>query len=149
MNELLAAVAHEVAALGVPTEVVLDAFPEDDRAAYVIVPHEYFACVDAALHPTREQLARTIAFCIEQPGRGGSGSARLTRAAPAPRSRSIRMPCGSSAARGSAPSTSGSATRSTGSLAREGRATRPWMSSTWVPVGDRRLRALALHAVTL
>ena len=68
MNELLAAVAHEVAALGMRTEVVLDEFPEDGARAYVVIPHEYFACVDEELHPTSEQLGRTIAFCTEQPG---------------------------------------------------------------------------------
>ncbi len=68
MNELLAAVAHEVAALGMPTEVVLDAFPEDGSGRVRRVPHEYFACVDEELHPTSEQLGRTIAFCTEQPG---------------------------------------------------------------------------------
>jgi hypothetical protein len=68
MNELLASVAHEVAALGIRTEAVLDEFPEDGRRAYVVVPHEYFACVEPDLHPTKEQLGRTIAFCTEQPG---------------------------------------------------------------------------------
>ncbi len=67
MNELLAAVAHEVAELGMRTEVALDAFPEDG-SSYVVIPHEYFACVDESLHPSKEQLGRTIAFCTEQPG---------------------------------------------------------------------------------
>jgi len=68
MNELLAAVAHEVAATGMRTEVTFDAFPEDRSLAYVVIPHEYFACVDEGLHPSKAQLGRTIAFCTEQPG---------------------------------------------------------------------------------
>ena len=38
MNELLATVAHEVAELGIRTEIALDAFPEDG-SAYVVIPH--------------------------------------------------------------------------------------------------------------
>jgi len=68
MNELLEAVAYEVAQLGLRTELVLDEFPDDGPRAYVIVPHEYFACVDEGVHPSGEQLGRTIAFCTEQPG---------------------------------------------------------------------------------
>jgi hypothetical protein len=68
MNELLEAVAYEVGALGVRTEVVRDAFPEEEGLTYVIVPHEYFACAPAGSHPTSAQLARTIGFCTEQPG---------------------------------------------------------------------------------
>jgi len=67
MNELLAAVAHEVEAAGVRTEVVVDAAPVGDSYVYVLIPHEYFACVHDELHPTKAQLARTIAFCTEQP----------------------------------------------------------------------------------
>jgi len=67
MNELLAAVAHEVEAAGVRTEVVVDTAPVGDSHVYVLIPHEYFACVRDELHPTRAQLARTIAFCTEQP----------------------------------------------------------------------------------
>jgi Glycosyl transferase family 2/Glycosyl transferases group 1 len=68
MNELLGAVAHEVAAAGMRTEVVLDTPPLDDSRVYVLVPHEYFATVPEERHPTDGQLARTIAFCTEQPG---------------------------------------------------------------------------------
>jgi hypothetical protein len=69
MNELLAAVAHEVAALGVPSEVVLDEPTADDSCVYVLIPHEYYATVrPKELHPSRAQLGRTIAFCTEQPG---------------------------------------------------------------------------------
>ncbi len=68
MNELLAAIAHEVEAAGMPTELALDALPEDSSCVYVLIPHEYYACVREELHPTRAQLGRTIAFCTEQPG---------------------------------------------------------------------------------
>jgi hypothetical protein len=68
MNELLETVAYEVSAAGLRTEVVLDEFPPEGGRAYVVIPHEYFACVEPEHHPTREQLGRTIAFCTEQPG---------------------------------------------------------------------------------
>ena len=68
MNELLSAVAHEVEAAGLPTEFVVDAPPSDGSRVFVFVPHEYFATVGKELHPTRQQLARTIALCTEQPG---------------------------------------------------------------------------------
>jgi len=68
MNELLTAVAHEVDAAGMPTELAFDALPEDDGRVYVLIPHEYYACVREELWPARRQLGRTIAFCTEQPG---------------------------------------------------------------------------------
>ncbi len=69
MNELLAAVAHAVRAEGVEAEVTADAFPPADQSTiYVVIPHEYFVCAPPAGHPTSDQLARTIAFCVEQPG---------------------------------------------------------------------------------
>ena len=68
MNELLAAVAHEVELAGMPTELAFDALPEDGSYVYVLIPHEYYECVREELHPTRAQLGRTIAFCTEQPG---------------------------------------------------------------------------------
>ena len=68
MNELLAAVAHEVEAAGMPTELALDSLPECDGRAYVLVPHEYYECVRDEHWPTRAQLARTVALCTEQPG---------------------------------------------------------------------------------
>ena len=68
MNELLAAVAHEVEAAGMPTELAFDTLPEDGSRVYVLVPHEYYVCVREEHHPTRAQLGRTIAFCTEQPG---------------------------------------------------------------------------------
>jgi hypothetical protein len=68
MNELLAAVAHEVDAAGMPTALAFDTLPEGDGRAYVLIPHEYYACVREELWPTRRQLGRTIAFCTEQPG---------------------------------------------------------------------------------
>ena len=37
MNELLEAVAHEVWALGMKTEIVLDAFPDLDSRVYVLI----------------------------------------------------------------------------------------------------------------
>jgi len=76
MNELLSAVAHSVRGEGVDASVVMDTFtpPRDatahveDSTVYVIVPHEYFLLAPPAGHPTRGQLARTISFCVEQPG---------------------------------------------------------------------------------
>ncbi|MGI8430047.1 MAG: glycosyltransferase [Solirubrobacteraceae bacterium] len=76
MNELLSAVAHAVRAEGVQTAMVMDTFsPPDDAnvcvdgsTVYVVIPHEYFLLTPSAGHPTRAQLARTISFCVEQPG---------------------------------------------------------------------------------
>jgi Glycosyl transferase family 2/Glycosyl transferases group 1 len=68
MNELLAAVAHEAGALGVEAELVLDRFPDGRETAYVVIPHEYFATVPESRHPSDDQLRRTVAFCVEQPG---------------------------------------------------------------------------------
>ncbi len=51
MNELLAAVAHEVEAAGMPTELAFDELPEGDSRVYVLIPHEYYACVRDELHP--------------------------------------------------------------------------------------------------
>ena len=68
MNELLAAVAHEVEEAGMPTELAFDSLPEGEGRAYVLIPHEYYECVRDEHWPTRAQLARTIAFCTEQPG---------------------------------------------------------------------------------
>ncbi len=68
MNELLAAVAHEVEAAGMPTELAFDSLPEGGSRAYVLVPHEYYECVRDEHWPTRAQLARTVALCTEQPG---------------------------------------------------------------------------------
>lgn len=69
MNELLGAVAHSVRAEGVEASLVLDAVPPaDESTVYVLIPHEYFVCAPLAGHPIDEQLARTISFCVEQPG---------------------------------------------------------------------------------
>jgi Glycosyl transferase family 2/Glycosyl transferases group 1 len=68
MNELLAAVAHEVEAAGMRTELAFDALPEGEDRAYVLIPHEYYDCVREERWPTPAQLRRTIAFCTEQPG---------------------------------------------------------------------------------
>ena len=68
MNELLEAVAHEVEAAGMPTELAFDVLPEGGSRVYVLIPHEYYACVRDEHQPTRAQLGRTIAFCTEQPG---------------------------------------------------------------------------------
>jgi glycosyltransferase involved in cell wall biosynthesis len=69
MNELLAALAHEVGLLDMDVYLAFDSFPEmDGRAAYVVIPHEYFATVPAKSQPSSKKLARTIAFCVEQPG---------------------------------------------------------------------------------
>ncbi len=62
MNELLAVVAHEAEEAGMRTELAFDELPEGDSRVYVLVPHEYYACVRAEHHPTRAQLGRTIAF---------------------------------------------------------------------------------------
>ena len=68
MNELLSVVAHEVGSFGVDVDIALDRFPDAGGTTYVVVPHEYFATVPQADHPSDEQLQRTIALCVEQPG---------------------------------------------------------------------------------
>ena len=68
MNELLDAVAFEVAQLGVTVERALDRFPEAEGGVYVVIPHEFFATAPRSAHPDDAQLRRTIAFCVEQPG---------------------------------------------------------------------------------
>lgn len=69
MNEILGLVAHEISEHGVEASVVLDAFEEtDDGTVFVFIPHEHRATTDDRARPTRPQLARTIAFCVEQPG---------------------------------------------------------------------------------
>ncbi len=69
MTELLAAVSQEVADAGGEVVLAYDEFPSLDQTdAYVVIPHEYFACVPPTGHPSRRQLQRTIAFCVEQPG---------------------------------------------------------------------------------
>ena len=68
MNEVLAAISHEVARQGVDTEVVLDRFPEGEDTVYVVVPHEYFAVVPEEQRPRPDQLRSTIALGVEQPG---------------------------------------------------------------------------------
>jgi hypothetical protein len=68
MAELLGAVAEEVAATGAPVRQAVDGFPAGDELAYVVIPHEYFGTADPGGLPTREQFARTIAFCVEHPG---------------------------------------------------------------------------------
>jgi hypothetical protein len=70
MNELLAAIAHEVRRCGAEADLVLDRFPDAERSAYVVVPHEYFETVPARDHPSEEQLRRTISLSVEQPGTG-------------------------------------------------------------------------------
>src|SRR5579884_1206597 len=69
MTELLMAVAHEAGRADARTSIAVDRFPpEETTDAYVIVPHEYFACVPAKFGPSRRQLSRTISLCVEQPG---------------------------------------------------------------------------------
>jgi hypothetical protein len=68
MNELLAAIAHEVEEVGMATKLAFDSLPEGEGRAYVLVPHEYYECVRDEHWPSRAQLARTVALCTEQPG---------------------------------------------------------------------------------
>jgi glycosyl transferase family 2 len=68
MNELLATLADEAAAEGVRVSTALDHFPVPEAStAYVVIPHEFYACAPRHGWPSREQLSRTIAFCTEQP----------------------------------------------------------------------------------
>jgi hypothetical protein len=78
MHELLGVIAAEVRALGPDAgveEVTVSqgAFPPGDEAVYVVEPHEFFLKTPAADQPTRDQLARTIAICVEHPGTASFG----------------------------------------------------------------------------
>jgi hypothetical protein len=69
MTELMAALAAAVEAGGDSAEVVLDGFPRlREDVVYVVVPHEFDAWGSASGSPDREQRARTIALCTENPG---------------------------------------------------------------------------------
>ena len=73
MHELLGVIAGEVRDLGPEAgvdEVTVSQgpFPPGDEAVYVVEPHEFFLKTPAADQPTRDQLARTIAICVEHPG---------------------------------------------------------------------------------
>ena len=43
-------------------------FSQEADAVHVVIPHEYFAVTHRSHHPGRDQLRRTIALCVEQPG---------------------------------------------------------------------------------
>ncbi len=68
MNEILEAVAFEAQELGVEAEMTTAGFSDEPDAVHVLIPHEYFAVTHPSLHPRPDQLRRTIAFCVEQPG---------------------------------------------------------------------------------
>ncbi len=82
MNEILDAVAFEARELGVEAELTTDGFSDAPDAVHVVIPHEYFAVTDPSQHPRPDQLRRTIAFCVEQPGTSWfEASARYARLA--------------------------------------------------------------------
>jgi hypothetical protein len=68
MNEILEAVAFEARQLGVEAEMNPHGFSDEADAVHVVIPHEYFAVTHPSRHPRPEQLRRTIALCVEQPG---------------------------------------------------------------------------------
>jgi hypothetical protein len=83
MHELLSVIAGEVRALGPRAglgEVTVSqgAFPPGDEAVYVVEPHEFFLKTGAAEQPTPDQLARTIAICVEHPGAASFGQTVAT-----------------------------------------------------------------------
>jgi hypothetical protein len=69
-RELGEAIRSELHDLGVITSVHLGGFPaaRDDLVTLLMPPHEYFSLTDPDDRPSREQLARTIVVCAEQPG---------------------------------------------------------------------------------
>lgn len=68
MNEILEAVAFEARELGVEAEMTTRGFSDEGDAVHVVIPHEYFAVTHPSLLPRPDQLRRTIALCVEQPG---------------------------------------------------------------------------------
>jgi hypothetical protein len=71
MTELLAALAAATQAAGHVAELTFDEFaPLGEDRIYVVVPHEFDAWGDPSGLPDKEQRARTIALCTENPGTG-------------------------------------------------------------------------------
>ncbi len=70
MNELLRALAAAAARAGINVAFHADGYPEYvEGDAYVAIPHELFECARRAWTGAhREQLAATVAVCVEQPG---------------------------------------------------------------------------------
>jgi hypothetical protein len=68
-GELLDALAREFERAGVAVERAVDHFPlPRDELAYLFVPHEFYPLTEAPVHPTFQQLQRTVALTTEQPG---------------------------------------------------------------------------------
>ena len=69
MTELLSAVAAAAESVGHTAELVFDAFPPRSQGwTYIVVPHEFHAWGDPCGFPDRDQRARTVALCTENPG---------------------------------------------------------------------------------
>jgi GT2 family glycosyltransferase len=68
MREILESIVFEANRAGVESLVVEDVFPDDDDAAYVVIPHEYFAVVPQEEWPEPSILRRTFALTVEHPG---------------------------------------------------------------------------------
>ncbi len=67
MTELLAALCAAARELGHDAELVGPEFPRWRReTTYVVIPHQYYEC-EPMNWPSREQRARTIALCVENP----------------------------------------------------------------------------------
>jgi Glycosyl transferase family 2 len=68
MAEILAALCAAARDAGHDAGLVSSEFPPPDaETAYVVIPHEHYECEPASAWPTREQRARTIALCVENP----------------------------------------------------------------------------------
>jgi hypothetical protein len=68
-EELLDALARELAERGIAVERAVDHFPPlRDGLAYVFVPHELLPLLMPDAHPSEHQLRRSVTICTEQPG---------------------------------------------------------------------------------
>src|SRR4051794_19730591 len=68
-GELVQVLRDELSALGVPTSVSLDGFPEPlPGRAYALVPPHEWAALSGGVAPPPRLMARTVAICAEQPG---------------------------------------------------------------------------------
>ena len=68
MTELVAGLCAAARDAGCDAELASSRFPElEPGIVYLVIPHEHYVCEPPSAWPTREQRARTIALCVENP----------------------------------------------------------------------------------
>lgn len=69
MSELLAAIASAAERRGVATSLGGGSFPQAATdAAFIVIPHEFFALAPDGEEANAQALSRTVGLCVEQPG---------------------------------------------------------------------------------